>query len=112
MYREVIEHPLSLPAEIKMHLDLTSGRDYGRIYRIVPEGPTVKRDMNLCQLSTERLVQLLADQNAWHRETAARTAVSTTRRRCDSAVAPIGQDQSGGLGTTACVVCSSRPEWS
>ena len=33
VYREVIEHPASLPPEIKQHLDLTSGRDRGRIYR-------------------------------------------------------------------------------
>jgi putative membrane-bound dehydrogenase-like protein len=38
MYREVVEHPLSLPPEIKRHLDLTSGRDRGRIYRVVPKG--------------------------------------------------------------------------
>ena len=38
MYREVIEHPASLPPIIKKHLDLTSGRDRGRIYRVVPEG--------------------------------------------------------------------------
>ncbi|MFN8707107.1 MAG: cytochrome C, partial [Planctomyces sp.] len=36
MYREVIEHPASLPPEIKQHLDLTSGRDRGRLYRICP----------------------------------------------------------------------------
>ncbi|MCA9208570.1 MAG: hypothetical protein KDA55_09460, partial [Planctomycetales bacterium] len=38
MYRETIEHPASLPPIIKKHLDLTSGRDRGRIYRIVGEG--------------------------------------------------------------------------
>ncbi|MEZ6077725.1 MAG: hypothetical protein R3C56_19265 [Pirellulaceae bacterium] len=38
MYREVIEHPASLPPQIKMHLDLTSGRDAGRIYQVVPSG--------------------------------------------------------------------------
>src|SRR5260221_7921994 len=46
VYREVIEHPLSLPPEIKRHLDLTSGRDRGRIYRVVRDGfhskPTAK----------------------------------------------------------------------
>ncbi len=29
MYREVIEHPWSIPAEVKQHLDLTSGQDRG-----------------------------------------------------------------------------------
>ena len=36
MYREVIEHPWSIPPEIKKYLDLDSGRDRGRIYRIAP----------------------------------------------------------------------------
>ena len=36
MYREVIEHPASLPPELKRQLDLTSGNDRGRIYRVVP----------------------------------------------------------------------------
>ena len=35
MYREVIEHPKSLPPTIKRHPDLTSGRDRGRIWRVV-----------------------------------------------------------------------------
>ncbi|MDZ4851994.1 MAG: PVC-type heme-binding CxxCH protein [Pirellulaceae bacterium] len=34
MYREVIEHPKSLPPMIKKHLDLTSGSDRGRIWRV------------------------------------------------------------------------------
>ncbi len=37
MYREVIEHPWSIPDEIKKHLDLNNGNDRGRIYRIVPD---------------------------------------------------------------------------
>ena len=38
MYREVIEHPWSLPESIKKHLDLNSGNDRGRIYRVAPDG--------------------------------------------------------------------------
>jgi putative membrane-bound dehydrogenase-like protein len=38
MYREVIEHPWSLPEGIKKHLDLDAGNDRGRIWRVVPEG--------------------------------------------------------------------------
>ncbi len=34
MVREVIEHPQSLPPMIKKHLDLTSGRDRGRIWKV------------------------------------------------------------------------------
>lgn len=72
MYREVIEHPLSLPAEIKRHLDLTSGRDRGRIYRIVPKGYRHRPTPDLGRALTSTLVEMLAHNNAWHRETAAR----------------------------------------
>jgi putative membrane-bound dehydrogenase-like protein len=36
MYRETIEHPWSMPDDLKARVDLTSGRDRGRIYRLVP----------------------------------------------------------------------------
>ena len=36
MYREVIEHPWSLPQGIKKHIDLDSGNNRGRIWRVVP----------------------------------------------------------------------------
>ncbi|TWT75171.1 PVC-type heme-binding CxxCH protein [Allorhodopirellula solitaria] len=72
MYREVIEHPASLPPEIKKHLDLTSGRDRGRLYRIVPTGFQPRPIENLHAASTAQLCSLLAHPNAWHRETAAR----------------------------------------
>ncbi len=38
MYREVIEHPWSIPPSIKKYLDLNSGNDRGRIYRLAPDG--------------------------------------------------------------------------
>lgn len=72
MYREVIEHPLSLPPLIKKHLDLTSGRNMGRIYRVLPEGYEQPEKPGLDTASTERLVATLDHANGWHRETAAR----------------------------------------
>ncbi len=72
MYREVIEHPWSLPEVIKKHLDLTSGRDCGRLYRVYRTGETIRRKQNLSELSSDELVSLLAHKNAWHRETASR----------------------------------------
>jgi putative heme-binding domain-containing protein len=72
VYREVIEHPLSLPPEIKQHLDLTSGRDRGRIYRIVPDGFSQPALPRLSEASTAELVALLEHPNGWHRDTAAR----------------------------------------
>jgi putative membrane-bound dehydrogenase-like protein len=72
MYREVIEHPKSLAPVIKKHLDLTSGRDRGRIYRIVPEGFQQPKMPQLGKAITAELVATLAHANGWHRETAAR----------------------------------------
>ncbi len=70
--REVIEHPKSLPPMIKKHLDLTAGRDRGRIYRIAPTNYQYRPTPNLRNANTSTLVTLLDHPNAWHRETAAR----------------------------------------
>ena len=72
VYREVIEHPASLPPEIKRHLDLTSGRDRGRIYRVAPEGFRSPTPLRLDKATSAELVATLADRNGWHRDTAAR----------------------------------------
>lgn len=72
MYREVIEHPASLPPEIKKHLDLTSGRDRGRLYRLAPTGYNYRPSPQLSKASTAQLTTLLEHPNAWHRDTASR----------------------------------------
>ena len=72
MYREVIEHPKSLPPMIKKHLDLTSGRDRGRIYRIVASDFQRRPTPRMSEMPTEELVPFLNHPNSWHRETAAR----------------------------------------
>ncbi|TWT57544.1 Alpha/beta hydrolase family protein [Thalassoglobus neptunius] len=78
MYRETIEHPKSLPPEIKQHLDLTSGRDHGRLYRICSVNEAAsgaersERVFRLGDLSSAELVSYLGHSNAWHRETASR----------------------------------------
>ncbi len=88
VYLEVIEHPASLPPEIKKHLDLTSGRDRGRIYQIVPTGFRSAGPVDLSSRSTLDLVALLAHENAWHRETAARLLYE---RQDPAAVEPLRQ---------------------
>lgn len=72
VYREVIEHPHSIPPEIKKHLDLTSGRDRGRLYRVVAEGYKQQPLPKLGKATTAELVALLAHPNGWHRQTASR----------------------------------------
>lgn len=72
MYREIIEHPWSLPDSIKKHLDLNSGNDRGRIYRVVAENFQQRPRPQLSLLSTPELAALLEHPNGWHRDTAAR----------------------------------------
>ena len=72
MYREIIEHPATFHADIKPLLDLNSGNDRGRIYRIVPEGFRQPAPPCLRSLPTQALVALLAHPNGWHRRTASR----------------------------------------
>lgn len=86
MYREVVEHPWSLPDDIKSHLNLASGRDHGRIYRIVPPGVKRPAPPRLGKASTEELVATLENPNSWQRETAQRLLY---QRQDKAAVRPL-----------------------
>src|SRR5262249_30039223 len=97
MYREIIEHPWSLPPTLKRHLDLNSGNDRGRIYRLVPtdfKHPALPR---LGAASTIELVKTLEHPNGWHRDTAARLLCE----RQDPAALPLLRQLAG----------HSRSEW-
>ncbi len=72
MYREVIEHPASLPPLIKKHLDLDSGRNRGRIYRLVSDSFHQPKMPRLQSATTSDLVESLFHENEWHRMTANR----------------------------------------
>lgn len=89
MYREVIEHPWSIPDEIKKHIDLNNGNDRGRIYRIVKDGwqraAGEERRGNIANATTEQLVKLLSHPNGWHRDTALRLLYE----RNDKAAVPL-----------------------
>ena len=72
MCREVIEHPESLPPEIEKHLDLSSGRDRGRLWRLVSEGFRRPPPPRLRGRPAAELAPLLESRNGWVRDTAAR----------------------------------------
>jgi len=86
MYRETIEHPASIPPAIKKHVDLNSGRDRGRIYRITREGWKYSPPPKLSKATTAELVKLFEHENAWQRETASRLI---HERQDKSAVEPM-----------------------
>jgi putative heme-binding domain-containing protein len=91
MYREVIEHPWSIPTEIKQHLDLTHGRDRGRLYRIAPADPAWRRrsSVALGRATTAELVATLAHPNGWHRDTATRLLYERRDRAATPALAAL-----------------------
>ncbi|MFM8468988.1 MAG: PVC-type heme-binding CxxCH protein [Limisphaerales bacterium] len=81
MYREVIEHPWSIPEAIKKHIDLNSGNDRGRIYRVVPENFVQPKLPKLGSATTPQLVANLDSPNGWTRDTAARLLYERQDRR-------------------------------
>ena len=92
MYRETIEHSWSIPDDIKSHHDLVSGRDRGRIYRLIPpkyrEGFKTPRQPRLGSTSIEALVAELENPSTWWRDTAHRLVF---QRQDTRAVSPLRQ---------------------
>ena len=99
VYRETIEHPFSIPEDIKKHLDLQSGDDKGRIYRFV--SPNMKR-ITPPKLGGKTAVELVAELeslNSWNRETAQRliwerqdkSAVEPLIKLVQSSLEPLGR---------------------
>lgn len=99
MYRETIEHPASIPDDIKAFLHLESGFDKGRIYRLV--SPNMQRitPPKLGSKSAVELVAELESLNSWNRETAQRliwerqdkTAVEPLRKLVQSSSEPLAR---------------------
>ena len=90
MYRETIEHPWSMPDDLKARVDLTSGRNRGRIYRLVPPrhppGFEEPQPPKLGSASTLELVGELENPNGWWRETAHRLIFERQDGNC---IAPL-----------------------
>ncbi|MFN7140370.1 MAG: HEAT repeat domain-containing protein, partial [Limisphaerales bacterium] len=73
MYRKTIEHPDYLPEATRKITDFDSGKDMGRIYRIVSEkGNRKVSKAELADASTAQLCNALKDPNGWRRMTAHR----------------------------------------
>jgi putative membrane-bound dehydrogenase-like protein len=98
MYRETIEHPLSIPEPIKKHLDLTSGNDRGRLYNLIYAGSTRRSRPNLGHARSDELARLLADRDAWWRETAQRLLVERQDRSVVERLRTMVKDRPTALG--------------
>ncbi|MES2793655.1 MAG: PVC-type heme-binding CxxCH protein [Planctomycetota bacterium] len=107
VYRETIEHPASIPEDIKAHLDLESGNDKGRIYRFVSPGMKRITAPKLGGKTSVELVAELESLNSWNRETAQRLI---WERQDKSAVEPLiklVQSSAEPLGRLHALYCLS-----
>ncbi len=99
MYRETIEHPWSIPANLKRHLDLDSGRERGRLWRISPAGFRPDRSRNrIADDGTAALVDLLSHANGWHRDTASRLLVERADPKAASLLRAVLRESPAPLG--------------
>ena len=98
MYRETIEHPSSIPEPIKKHLDLTSGKDLGRLYNLVPGSGYKHRKPALGGAKNAELVATLADPSAWWRETAQRLLIERHAIDAVPALKGLARDRPTALG--------------
>jgi putative membrane-bound dehydrogenase-like protein len=69
--REVLE-AIHIPLDVVKHLDLTSGRNSGRIYRMSPPGFKSPPPPRLSRATTAELVAALESPHGWWRDTAHR----------------------------------------
>ncbi|MFN0196243.1 MAG: PVC-type heme-binding CxxCH protein [Planctomycetaceae bacterium] len=85
MSREILE-AIHIPLDVVKHLNLKSGRDNGRIYRIAPDGFKYPGPPTLGNATTRELIAALESPHGWYRETAHRLLYE---RQDAAAVAPL-----------------------
>lgn len=93
MYRETIEHPWSIPESIKKHLDLYSGTDRGRIWRVIPEDFKTAAPAERSRLAVADLVKLLESGNGWERDTAMRLLLERKEQDAAGLVAGLARNR-------------------
>lgn len=86
MYRAIIEDYSAIPRFLQqLYVEsLIGGADYGRIWKIVPQGTPDRPVPDLAAASTSALIAALSKANVWYRNTAQRLLVE----RGDQSVAP------------------------
>src|SRR5262249_43492675 len=82
----------------KSHLDLNSGNDKGRLYRLVPDGSNPRPLPKLGDLPSKELVASLAHPNGWHRDTAARLLHQRQDHTVTPALLDLAEHSDSALG--------------
>jgi putative membrane-bound dehydrogenase-like protein len=87
MSREILES-IHVPADVVKFLDLTSGRNYGRIFRLASPNFKYPGPPRLGDATTDQLVAALESPHGWWRDTANRLLYE---RHDSSAIDPLRQ---------------------
>ncbi len=98
MYRREIDHPSYVPEESRGKLDFVSGKDRGRIYRIVRENAPVRAKPP--GTTTPELVRSLDAPEGWWRELAQRLLVERAEVSAVPAIEKIAATGSSPEGRT------------
>jgi putative membrane-bound dehydrogenase-like protein len=88
-YREIIEDYSAIPRYLQQQYELDHGKDRGRIWKIVPEKPLPVVSADMYGLSTDSLVQELASERFWRRQTARRLLVERKATASAPAIAKL-----------------------
>ncbi len=94
MYRQTIEHPEWIPKDTQARIDVRAGQDRGRIYRVVPDGVTLRPVPRLAGLDAPGLLAALDSSNGWQRDTAMRLL----QERSDRIVQPLLEKMAATAG--------------
>ena len=101
MCRETIEHPWSIPDSIKKHLDLYSGNDRGRIWRVVRKDFRAPSMASLSKLGLQELVDKLQSTDGWTRDTAMRLLLERREPGTEDLVAKVALGEQFTVRTRA-----------
>lgn len=91
MYRAIIEDYSAIPRFLQqLYVEsLIGGANYGRIWRIIPDGAPDQPVPDLTTASTSELISALSNANAWYRNTAQRLLVERGGQSVAPAVADL-----------------------
>jgi putative heme-binding domain-containing protein len=94
MYRQTIEHPEWIPDEWEKRLDLRSGHDKGRIYRVYPVGVKPRGIPRFDQLTAAQLVELLESPGGTVRDMAQQRLIELNDTSVADAVENVARSSS------------------
>lgn len=80
-YRELVEHPQFVPANLRDRIDFRKGHSHGRLWRIRAKDAKVGARPRLSKADIPELVRCLHHSNGWWRDTAQRLLIERRERR-------------------------------